>query len=116
MAASSTADDILMATPKKAPIDTSDKMFVASPKAETVSGTNDDDNTADDATSKQEKEVPPLMVRICSHTESENRSHYTNLMTTYTDWLVPEETHVWFAFPHALLYPECGWQALFSKG
>ena len=114
MAASSTADDIPMVTPEKASTDTSDEMFVASPEAETVSGTNDEDNTADDATSEQEKEAPPLMVRICSHTESENRSHDTNLTTTYTtDWLVPEKRHA--RFPPALLYPERGWQARFSK-
>ena len=57
----STADDIPMATPEKAPADTSDEMLVAPPVAETgVSGTDDDeDNTANDATSEQENEAPP---------------------------------------------------------
>ena len=64
MAASSTDDDIPMATPEKAPADTSDDgMLVASP----ASDTDDEDNTADDATSEQEKEAPPLMVRIYPH-------------------------------------------------
>ena len=72
----STADDIPMATPEKAPADTSDEILVASPVAETVSDTDDDeDNTATDATSEQGNEVPPRMVRICSHTESENQRY-----------------------------------------
>ena len=92
MSASLTTDDIPMATPENPPADTSDEMVVASPEAEvsdtndemviaspeaeeTVSDTNDEDNTADDTSEQEDEAPPPRMVRICSRTKSENQTH-----------------------------------------
>ena len=78
MSTSSTAGDIPMTTPEKAPADTSNEIPVATAETEAVSNTDEEDNTADD-TPEQENEACPLMVltsellRICSYTESKKQ-------------------------------------------